>query len=106
LAENFGSGVNEVMELSLRGGFIAEAISLTVEEIASVATLLRNDRHITYYLSATKFSMTGKSLQKIRHDESPSHFFVRRNEPVLENAMVTRAVLYQGDCHKKRVAIC
>ena len=32
-----GSGANEVMELSLRGGFIAEAISLTVGG-ASVAT--------------------------------------------------------------------
>jgi hypothetical protein len=33
----FGGGANEVMTLSLRGGFIAEAISLRVEGIASVA---------------------------------------------------------------------
>jgi len=41
--------------LSLRGGFIAEAISRRVEEIASVASLLRNDRHITDYLSTIFF---------------------------------------------------
>jgi hypothetical protein len=33
----FGGGANEVIALSLRGGFIAEAISLMVEGIASVA---------------------------------------------------------------------
>jgi hypothetical protein len=33
----FGGGANEVIALSLRGGFIAEAISLRVEGIASVA---------------------------------------------------------------------
>jgi hypothetical protein len=33
----FGGGANEVIALSLRGGFIAEAISLRVGGIASVA---------------------------------------------------------------------
>ena len=44
------------MVLSLRGGFIAEAISQIVEEIASVASLLRNDRHIAYSLSTTQLN--------------------------------------------------
>jgi hypothetical protein len=33
----FGDGANEVTALSLQGSFIAEAISLRVEGIASVA---------------------------------------------------------------------
>jgi hypothetical protein len=35
--EKNGGGANEVIALSLRGGFIAETISLRVEGIASVA---------------------------------------------------------------------
>ena len=43
-----GGGANEVIALSLRGSFIAEAISLTVEGIASSGFAMTGISLITY----------------------------------------------------------